>query len=122
MTPEKNCWGARAVKVPTVSGVQESLQTMPIVLPSKKSKNKGPVFYGADDAWKFRCRRGLAIIWGLGLPAGAIPDPVYSEFLEDKITGFMGISVKTNGKIKLCMKNLCLVIYILKRTVLQLVM
>ena len=64
MTPEKNCWGARAVKVPTVSGVQESLQIMPIVLPSKKSKNKGPVFYGADDAWKFRCRRGLAIIWG----------------------------------------------------------
>ena len=30
--------------MPTVSGVQESLQTMPIVLPPKKSK-KGPGFY-----------------------------------------------------------------------------
>ena len=45
MAPEKNCrGGARTVKVPTVNGVQESLQTMPIVLPPKKSK-KGPGFY-----------------------------------------------------------------------------
>ena len=38
MTPENNCWGARTVKVPTVSGVQESLQTMPEVLPKKTIK------------------------------------------------------------------------------------
>ena len=45
MGPEKNCWGARAVKVPTVSGVQESLQTMPIVLPPRKSKKDNARFY-----------------------------------------------------------------------------
>ena len=28
MASEKNCWWARAVKVPTVGGVQESLQTV----------------------------------------------------------------------------------------------
>ena len=44
MAPEKICWGARAIKVPTVSGVQESFQTMPIVFPPKKRK-KGPGFY-----------------------------------------------------------------------------
>ena len=42
MAIEKNFWGegARAVKVPTVSGVQESLQTMPTVLHPKNSKTK----------------------------------------------------------------------------------
>ena len=45
MVPEKIAWGARAVKVPTGSGVQESLQTMPIVLPPKKSKKQGPGIY-----------------------------------------------------------------------------
>ena len=45
MAPENNCWGARAVKVPSVSSVQESLQTMPIVLPPKESKeDKVPDF------------------------------------------------------------------------------
>ena len=41
MAPEKIAGGARAVKVQAVDGVQESLQTMPIVLPPKNSK-KGP--------------------------------------------------------------------------------
>jgi len=41
----KNCWGARAVKVPTVRGFQESLPTMPIVFSPKKSKQKGPGIY-----------------------------------------------------------------------------
>ena len=61
MAPEKNCWGgARAVKVPTVSGVQASLQTMPIVLPPKKSK-KGPGFYEVPTIHgDFRCRRGAS--------------------------------------------------------------
>jgi len=45
MGPEKNCWGARAVKVLTVSSVQESLQTLPIVLPKKSSKR--PQIYEA---------------------------------------------------------------------------
>ena len=50
MTPENNCWrGARAVKVATVSGVQESFQTMPIVLP-KKTKKRTKVM----DFMKFR--------------------------------------------------------------------
>ena len=60
----------------TVSGVQESLQTMPIVFPPKKKK-KGPGFYevptmhgnlGADG--------GLANMLGATAPqapAGAIP-------------------------------------------------
>ena len=39
MAPERNCRGARAVKVPIVRGVRESLQTIPIVLP-KKTKIK----------------------------------------------------------------------------------
>ena len=33
MASQNNCWGARAVNMLTVSGVQESLQRMPIVLP-----------------------------------------------------------------------------------------
>ena len=33
--------------MPTVSGVQESLQTIPIVLPPKRSRKKGPEFYEA---------------------------------------------------------------------------
>ena len=48
MAPEKDCRGARAVKVPTVSDVQESLQTMPIVCLSyylkrleRKRKSRG---------------------------------------------------------------------------------
>ena len=41
MLPENNCWGgARAFKVPTVSGVQESLQTMPIVCINRLTRNK----------------------------------------------------------------------------------
>ena len=41
MAPEnKLLGGAGAVKVLTVSGVQESLQTMPILLPPNKSKEK----------------------------------------------------------------------------------
>ena len=44
MVPENKCWGVRAVKVPTVRGVQESLQTMSIVLP-KKTKKKGHGLY-----------------------------------------------------------------------------
>ena len=35
MASEKNCWGAGAIKVPIVSSVRESLQTVPIVLPNK---------------------------------------------------------------------------------------
>ena len=35
--PEKIAMGARDVKVPIVSSVKESLQTIPIVLPPKKS-------------------------------------------------------------------------------------
>ena len=38
MAPENNCWGAGAVKVPTVSGVQQSSHTIPIVLPKKTTK------------------------------------------------------------------------------------
>ena len=54
MVPEKNCWmRARAATVPTVSGVQESLQTMPIVLLPKKSKKKIPNF--------MKCRRCMEI-------------------------------------------------------------
>ena len=43
----KNCWGARAVKVPIVSGGQESLQTVPIVCLSYclKRIKKGHGFY-----------------------------------------------------------------------------
>ena len=44
MAPEKYCWGARAVKVPTVSDDQESLQTLHIILPPKESKKKVPDF------------------------------------------------------------------------------
>ena len=51
----RNCWGARAVKGPTVSGVQDSLQTMPIVLPPKKSKKNEKV----PDFMK--CRRSMKI-------------------------------------------------------------
>ena len=36
MAPEKIAGGARAVKVPTVSGVQESLLIVPIVLPPEE--------------------------------------------------------------------------------------
>ena len=77
MAPENNCWGggARAVKVPIVSGVRESLQTILIVLPKRLKKGHG--FYemptvhgnlGADG--------GLAKILGATAPkppAGAIP-------------------------------------------------
>ena len=76
MAPEKNCWGARAVKVPTVSGVQESLQAMPIVLPPKKSK-KGPGFYEVPTMHgNLRADGGVAKILGVyspQAPAGAIP-------------------------------------------------
>ena len=54
MAPEYNCWGARVVKVPTLSGVQESLQTMPIVLPKKTKNKRSRVLRSADGAWKFR--------------------------------------------------------------------
>jgi len=40
MAPEKIAWGARADKVPVVSGVRESLQTMAIVSPKKTEKNE----------------------------------------------------------------------------------
>ena len=44
MSPEKIAGGARAVKVPMVGGVLESLREIPIVLP-KKAKEKGYGFY-----------------------------------------------------------------------------
>ena len=56
MPPEKIAGGggARAVRVPTVSGVLESLHTMPIVLPPTKSKKrKVPDF--------MKCRRCMDI-------------------------------------------------------------
>jgi len=59
MVPENNCWGARAVKVPTVRGVQESLQTMSIALP-KKTKKKGHGFYEVPTLrGKLGATRGL---------------------------------------------------------------
>ena len=73
MAPERVAggggWGARAVKVPTVRGVQESLKTMPIVLPPKKSKKKVP-----DFRKRRRCMEiwvpsgGLAIFWEATAP------------------------------------------------------
>ena len=46
MMPENNCWGeARAVKMVTARGVQESLQKMSIVLPKKTKIKKGHGFY-----------------------------------------------------------------------------
>ena len=36
---QEKCWGASAVKVPTLSGAKEFHQTMPIILP-KKTKNR----------------------------------------------------------------------------------
>ena len=51
MTLEQYCWeGAIALKVPIVSGVQKSLQTMPIELPKKTSKRKGHRFYEVPKA------------------------------------------------------------------------
>jgi len=76
MGPEKNCWGARAVKVLTVSSVQESLQTLPIVLPKMSSKRP-------QIMKRRRCMEiwvpteGLAKIGGYSptqAPAGAIPE------------------------------------------------
>jgi len=58
--------------VPTVSGVQESLQTMPIVLPPKKSK-KGPGFYEVPMMHgNLGVEGGLSKILGAIAPAGAI--------------------------------------------------
>ena len=70
MVPEKNCWmRARAVKVPTVSGVQESLQTMLIVLLPKKSK-KNPEFYEVPTMYgNLGTNGGLAKFWGLQPPS-----------------------------------------------------
>ena len=45
--------GVRALKVLTMSIVQESLQTMPIVLPPRKSRKKVPDF--------IKCRRCIEI-------------------------------------------------------------
>ena len=77
MAPENNCWGgARAVKVPTVSGVQESLQTMPIVL-SKKLKTKGHGFYEVPTVHRnLGADGGASKILGATAPkppGGAIP-------------------------------------------------
>ena len=56
MLPESNCWGggARAFKVPTVSGVQESLQTMPIVCLNRPTRNKQVMDF-------MKCRRCMEI-------------------------------------------------------------
>ena len=74
MVPEKIAGGARAVKVLTVSGVQESLQTMPIILPKKT--RKGHTFYEVLTVHgNLGAAGGLAKIVGeLQPPAGAIPD------------------------------------------------
>ena len=80
MAPEKKCWGGgnRAVKVPTMRGVQVSLQTMPIALPKKTKKTtKGHGFYevpkvhgnlGAGDPLPPlgpSLHRAKGAIWGL---------------------------------------------------------
>ena len=71
MAPEKNCWGARAVKVPTVGGIQESLQKMPIVLPPKevKTEKEGPGFYEVPTMHRnLGAERGIAKVFGAVAP------------------------------------------------------